>query len=126
MKKIFLLTLLIAVSVFSKLQAQNLKNDCEFFKSTTLIYHAVSLFDEANNGETADILPSLKIDINKIDAMYKSLIVKYPNDKDLKIFTMWVDVTKKSYHLLREDDSTWQLAYSLLKIDLKDFVNENY
>ena len=126
MKKLCLLSLLICVGVFSKMQAQNLKNDCEFLKSTTLIYHAISLFDEAKDGETADILSSLKKDVDKINAIHKSLSAKYPNDKDLKVFTMWVDVTQKSYSLLKEDDNTWQLAYSLLKLDLKDFINESY
>lgn len=116
MKKLFLLALLITVGIFSKAQAQSLKNDCDFFKSTTYTYHALSLFDEAKKDGKATL--QLKKDVDKINTVYKILNAKYPNDVDLKTYTMWVEVVNKSYSLLKEGDSTWQLAYSLLKLDL--------
>lgn len=124
MKKLFLLALLITVGVFSKAQAQSLKNDCDFLKSTTLTYHALSLFDEAKKSGKAT--PQLKKDVDKINVIHKDLKAKYPNDEDLKVFTMWVEVVNKSYSLLKEGDSTWQFAYSLLKLDLEEFINEKY
>lgn len=124
MKKLFLLILLATVGVFSKVQAQNLKNDCDFFKSTTFTYHALSLFDEAKKNEK--VTPQLKKDVDKINAIHKDLKTKYPNDVDLKTYTMWVEVVNKSYSLLKEGDATWQFAYSLLKLDLEEFINEKY
>lgn len=124
MKKLLLLALLITVGVFSKVQAQSLKNDCDFFKSTTLTYHALNLFDEAKKSGKAT--PQLKKDVDKINVVYKTLEAKYPNDTEFKTYTMWVEVINKSYSLLKEGDSTWQLAYSLLKLDLEEFINEKY
>lgn len=58
----------------------------------------------------------------------KILLSKYPNDEDVKKLDLWIKAIEKSYENLNSDkwksEPIWQLGFTLIEMDLKDFVNK--
>lgn len=131
MKKLILFFVFVISLGFTKTNAQNLKNDPEFFKTSTYIYTALGNFDEVYKAEDrdkvrTDKLPLLKRNIEKINVSYNLIKNKYTTDSDFKQFDLWVKGINTYYKMLQEDDETWMLGFSLTKLDILEFYNLKY
>ncbi len=128
MKKTILLILILSVSFITKVNSQNLKKDCEFYKVTTYLLTAISSLDDVKNDnlEKGKALPIIKANITKIDNAYNLIKEQYKNDVDFKEFELWVKGISVSYNKLKEDDAMWQMSYYLIKLNVIDFVNQKY
>ncbi len=130
MKKISLI-LILSVVLFAKASAQNLKNDCEFFKSTSFILTSINAIDEVlnSNNKNTDLkklIPILETNNTKIEKSYQILKLKYSNDIDFVAYENWCLLIKKSSKMLKESDPIFELGLELIKVDLKDFFIKKY
>lgn len=77
--------------------------------------------------ERIKALPLLKSNIETAKKYFTQLKSKYPNDKDLKQLDLWIKAMQKSYegldNKLWKDDTMWQMGFTLIELDLRDFVN---
>ncbi len=85
MKKTSLI-LILAVVLFAKASAQNLKNDCEFYKTTTYILSSLHTIDEvlkSDDKETdlAKSLPILEKNKVKVEKSFNILKLKYSKER---------------------------------------------
>lgn len=131
MKKLILFFVFVISLGFTKTNAQILKNDPEFFNTSTYIYTALGNFDEvykADDRETVktEKLPLLKRNIEKINATYDLIKNKYTTDTDFKQFDLWVKGINTYYKMLQEDDEAWMLGFFLTKLDILEFYNLKY
>jgi hypothetical protein len=128
MKKAILLILILSVSFITKVNSQNLKKDCEFYKATTHLLTAISSLDDIKNDNTEKdkALPIIKANVIKIENSYNLIEEQYKNDIDFKEFELWVQVIRVSYEKLQDDDIMWQMSYYLVKLNILDFVNQKY
>lgn len=128
MKKAILLILILSVSFITKVNSQNLKKDCEFYKATTHLLTAISSLDDVKDDslEKDKALPIIKANIIKVENSYNLIKKQYKDDIDFKEFELWVQVIRVSYDKLQEDDIMWQMSYYLVKLNILDFVNQKY
>jgi len=131
MKRNLLILTIFIIASFSKLNAQNLKNDNQFLKSTALMYATIDLFnnvyksDDRNDAKNENI-SLIQTNTNKISNFYNSLKVNFTNDTDFKEYELWVQTITKSTEMLKNDDDTWMLGFTLIKMNINDFVNSKY
>ncbi len=131
MKRKILILLVFVVVSFTKLNAQNLKNDNQFLKSTALMYATIDLFnnvyksDDRNDAKN-DNISLIQTNTNKISTFYNLLKVNFDNDIDFKEYELWVQTITKSTEMLKNDDDTWMLGFTLIKMNINDFVNSKY
>ncbi len=128
MKKISMIAILFVMAVFSGVNAQNLKNDCKFQKSVNLIYSSIYQYDEVKRDdlETSKSIPILSKNLVKLKSEFSEIKTKYSTDEDFKEFENWVLVLEKSLESLKKDDSVWQMGYTLVKLNLNDFMKLKY
>ncbi|WP_159800378.1 hypothetical protein [Flavobacterium sp. MK4S-17] len=122
--------LLLFAAVSTRVSGQNLKNDCEFFKSATYLYSSINLFDEVLNSDEPDaaskLLSQLKTKIDKLKVSHQKVKAGFSKDTDFKQYDSWVQVILKSYEMLKAEVDTWQLGYTLIKSDIADFLKTKY
>lgn len=131
MKKNILLLLALSLMFSSKSIAQNLKNDCEFYKSTSFILTSINAIDEVlnsndKNTDLKKLIPTLEINNAKIEKSYQILKSKYSSDTDFVVYENWCLLIKKSSKMLKENDPIFELGLQLVKDDLKDFFIAKY
>lgn len=130
MKKIVFI-LIFSVVLFAKASAQNLKNDCEFYKTTTYLLSSLYTVDEvlkSNDKETdlAKAMPSLKLNNAKIQKYYNLLKLKYSKDKDFVEFENWCLFSNKTATMLKENDKMLDLGLYLVQDGIINFLNTKY
>ena len=128
MKKLILFFVFVVSLGITKTNAQNLKNDTEFFKTSTYIYTALGNFDEVYKSEDREMvrtekLPLLMKNIERINFSYDLIKNKYSTDRDFKQFDLWVKGINTYYKMLQEQNETWMLGFSLTKMDVLEFFN---
>lgn len=131
MKKNILLILALSLMFSSKSIAQNLKNDCEFYKSTSFILTSINAIDEVlnsndKNTDLKKLIPILETNNTKIEKSYQILKSKFSSDTDFVVYENWYLLIKKSIKMLKEDDPIFELGLQLVKDDLKDFFTTKY
>lgn len=112
----------------TKLNAQELKTTGAFYKTTTNILTAINSFDEVNSGDLEKETAIVRIEknLNAINPNYDLAKEKMPNDEDFKEFELWVLTIRKSLEMLKNDDPTYALGCSLIKMNIYDFMNSKY
>ena len=130
MKKISFI-LILSVLAFTKASAQNLKNDCEFYKTTTYLLSSLHTIDEvlkSNDKETdlAKAMPSLKLNNAKIQKSFTILKLKYSKDKDFVEFENWCLFSNKTGTMLKENDKMLDLGLYLVQDGIINFLNTKY
>lgn len=122
-----LVTLLFVFCVLT-LSAQNLKNDCKFQKSVNLIYSSMYQYDEVkrDNSLANKSIMVLENNLFTLKKLYSDLKDKHSNDEDFKEYENWVLTLDKSLIALQGDDSLWQMGYTLVKLNLNDFMKLKY
>ena len=130
MKKISFI-LILSVLAFTKASAQNLKNDCEFYKTTTYLLSSLHTIDEvlkSNDKETdlAKAMPSLKLNNAKIQKSFNILKLKYSKDKDFVEFENWCLFSNKTGTMLKENDKMLDLGLYLVQDGIINFLNTKY
>lgn len=131
MKKNILLILALSLMFSSKSIAQNLKNDCEFYKSTSFILTSINAIDEVlnsndKNTDLKKLIPILETNNTKIEKSYQILKSKFSSDTDFVVYENWYLLIKKSIKMLKENDPIFELGLQLVKDDLKDFFTTKY
>jgi predicted nucleotidyltransferase len=131
MKKNILLILALSLMFSSKSIAQNLKNDCEFYKSTSFILTSINAIDEVlnsndKNTDLKKLIPILETNNTKIEKSYQILKSKFSSDTDFVVYENWYLLIKKSSKMLKENDPIFELGLQLVKDDLKDFFTTKY
>ncbi len=131
MKKNILLILALSLMFSSKSIAQNLKNDCEFYKSTSFILTSINAIDEVlnsndKNTDLKKLIPILETNNTKIEKSYQILKSKFSSDTDFVVYENWCLLIKKSSKMLKENDPIFELGLQLVKDDLKDFFTTKY
>ena len=126
-----------SVVLFAKASAQNLKNDCEFYKTTTYLLSSLYIIDEvlkSDDKETdlAKSLPILEKNKIKVEKSFNILKLKYSKDIDFKPFENWILFNRTAGKMLKESqesqekNSTFTLGLYLINLDLNDFLNIKY
>ncbi|EKT3966456.1 hypothetical protein NTJ12_001518 [Flavobacterium psychrophilum] len=126
MKKLIFTLLIISASFTSNLFAQNLKKDCEFYKSTTYILYTLNTVNEFTNSKEKDlekVLPILESNNIKIQKSFNILKLKYSKDKDFKQYENYVLFSKNVGKMLQENYEGLALGLYLLNDDLTSFLN---
>ena len=132
MKKTILIMLIFSASLTQNLFSQNLNSDVNFLKATNNLWSATYSFGnvmKSNNQseERLTALPLLKSNIESARKYFIEINLKYPNDKDLKQLDLWIKTMEKSYENLNSNkwnsDPLWQMGFTLINMDLMDFVN---
>ena len=123
--------LILSALVFTKASAQSLKNDCEFYKTTTYLLSSLHTIDEvlkSNDKETdlAKGMPSLKLNNAKIQKSFNILKLKYPKDKDFVEFENWCLFSNKTNTMLKENDKMLDLGLYLVQDGIINFLNTKY
>lgn len=133
MTRTILFLLILSVATVGKSNGQNIYSEVSFLKATNHLFSASLSLDaimKADNQETEveRNLPSLKANLAQSQKFYTSLKGKYSTNKQLTQLKQWNDLLKKIIDGFASDnwqsDPTWQLGYSLLKMDLVDMVNK--
>ena len=131
-KTLFLLFASIAIFT-SSVNAQNIYSDASFLKATNHLFSACFSIDaiikaENKATERTTLLPLIKANLNASTKYYDAIKSKFQNDKQLTQWKLWNDVLQKGIEGLNseswENDSMWQMGYSLLKLDVLDMVNK--
>lgn len=82
---------------------------------------------EDSNTDRNSSLPTIKRNIETAKKEYGLLSSKFPNDPDVKKLDTWIKTVESCYVSLKgekwETEPIWQLGFSLIEMDLKDFVN---
>lgn len=132
MKKTTLLLLIFTVLTISKLNSQSIYSEVNFLKATNHLFSASFSIDgiikaENQQQEMDQNLSYLKTNLAQSQKCYAALKAKYSTNKQLVQLKQWNDVLKKIVDGFTSDnwqtEPTWQLGYSLLKLDLLDMVN---
>ena len=76
--------------------------------------------------ETSKSIPILSKNLVKLKSEFSEIKTKYSTDEDFKEFENWVLVLEKSLESLKKDDSVWQMGYTLVKLNLNDFMKLKY
>lgn len=131
MKNKILISVVLFSAFFFKMNGQNLKNDVVFFKSTTFVYSSLNSFEEIYNADDQktvkkEMLPILQKNVSKLSSLYEEVKQKYSNDTDFKEFELWIQAISQSYEYLKNNDDTWMLGFTLIKMNVNDFVNSKY
>lgn len=125
MKKLTLILFLTLISS-SSLFSQEITEDVEFLKANLFLQNAVITYEEIYNNQNEDFrkkIEDIKSNINLANKHYFNL--KHKNYEN-EIFATFVDnlqVLEKCIELLESNDPTWTLGYTLAKLNLQDFVN---
>ncbi|OWP85000.1 hypothetical protein BWK59_02540 [Flavobacterium davisii] len=130
MKKISLI-LILSVMLFAKASAQNLKNDCEFYKTTTYLLSSLQTVDSVlkSDNKSTDLtkeIPSLKANNSRIQKSYNILKLKYAKDKDFVEFENWCLFSNKIEAMLNKNDQTLEFGLYLVKDGIVYFLNTKY
>ncbi len=128
MKKAFFL-FLITLGSSNIVSSQDLMSNPDFLKANLYMQNTVILFDEVYNApnqneEGKSKLDLLQANIEKAQNHYMQVKRTNPEGEIFKTFEQNIQVLEKSKELLEENDESWALAYSLVKLNLQDFVNE--
>lgn len=124
--------LIISASFTSNLFAQKSISNINYLKATNNLWSACYSFNSVmssndQNTERLTALPLLKSNINSAKKCYAELKLKYPNDTDLKQLELWIKAIETSYNILNskdwQNDPTWQMGFTLIQLDIRDFVN---
>lgn len=131
MKRNLLFSTILVIASFISVNAQQLKNDVNFLKSTTLIYSTLNVFDEVYRADNRDEtkknnFTQIATNTEKIKEYFKKLKVDFANDTDFKEYELLVQTITKSTEMLKNDDDTWMLGFTLIKMNINDFVNSKY
>lgn len=123
-----ILLLMFSVLFTINLNAQELKNTGSFYKTTTNILTAINSFDEVNKGylEKETAITQIEKNLNAINPNYDLVKEKLPNDEDFKEFELWVLTLRKSLEMLKNNEPTYSLGCSLIKMNIFDFMNTKY
>lgn len=137
MKKTIFFVLIFSVSLLTKVNAQNLKNDCEFYKSTTYLLSSLHTIDgvvKSNYSETdlTKALPILEKNKSKIEKSFSILKLKYSKDKDFKTYENWILFNRNVAKMLQENqesqekNANFTLGLYLINLDINDFLDKKY
>jgi hypothetical protein len=129
MKRITLLLLLSTLFIFSKSYSQTIYSDANFLKANLCLYGVCSNFDavykaENQQAEGENKLPQIKATLDIANKYYLLVKAKYATDKEFKTFEQNIQVIQKCYNYLKENDNTWALAYTLVKMNLEEMANK--
>jgi len=84
---------------------------------------------EDSNTDRNSALSTIKRNIENAKKEYGLLSSKFPNDPDVKKLDEWIKTVESCYVSLKgekwQTEPVWQLGFSLIEMDLKDFVNSN-
>lgn len=84
---------------------------------------------EDSNMDRNSALPTIKRNIENAKKEYVLLSSKFPSDPDVKKLDTWIKTVESCYVSLKgekwQTEPVWQLGFSLIEMDLKDFVNNN-
>lgn len=128
MKKSIILSLIMSFVFVVNIKAQELKNTKEFYKTTTNLLTAINSFESLNEGNL-DNEKGVKIiekNLNNIKSVFDLVKEKYSKDEDFKEYELWVLTINKSLELFKENEPSYSLACSLIKMNIYDFVNGKY
>ncbi|MFC4686572.1 hypothetical protein ACFO4P_06455 [Epilithonimonas pallida] len=132
MKTTITLLFILISSVTSSLFSQ-VSSSKEYLKATNHLWNICYDLNYLKNAEDvqkerSSILPVLKKNIESAKKDYTLLNTKSPADKDVKQLGLWIKTIEKSYENLSseswESNPIWQMGFTLIEMDLRDFVNE--
>lgn len=129
--KNYLILAFVFFTTIINLNAQNLKEDCSFLKTTTLSFAVINSFKQIertdlNKDELAHQITLIENNIKEIEMLSNKLFLDYKGDEDIEEFKSWVLSLKKSLEFLKNDKSEWNLLYNLLEMNMMEFVNSKY
>lgn len=132
MKTIITLAVILSSSIFTSLFSQAFSTN-EYLKATNKLWNICSDFRIIKDSEHPErerdaTLFLIKNNLESIRNDEKILISKYPNDEDTKKLDLWIKTIDKAYENLKsnrwETEPIWQMGFTLIEMDLKDFVNK--
>jgi hypothetical protein len=137
MKKTIFLVLIFSVSLLTKVNSQNLKNDCEFYKSTTYLLSSLHTIDgvvksKYNETDLKNALLLLEKNKSKIEKSFNILKLKYSKDKDFTTYENWILFNRNISKMLQESqesqekNSSFTLGLYLINLDINDFLDKKY
>ncbi|MBW8522162.1 hypothetical protein K0U91_06735 [Chryseobacterium chendengshani] len=106
----------------------------EYLKATNNLWNICYDFriikdSEESNTDRNSALPTIKRNVENAKKEYGLLSSKFPNDPDVKKLDTWIKTVESCYVSLKgekwQTEPVWQLGFSLIEMDLKDFVNDN-
>jgi hypothetical protein len=123
-KIIFVVGFLVSIDVSS----QNLKQDCNFIRSTTYLLSTVSYLDDFMHEQVSkeEALKAVILNLRLINKISTNLEFNHSEDEDYKTYRGWVDGISKSIEFLKENNDSWMLMSSLIKLDINDFLIKKY
>lgn len=107
-------------------------NTKEYLKASNNLWNICYDFriikdSEDSNTDRNSALPTIKKNIENAKKEYGLLSSKFPNDPDVKKLDTWIKTVESCYVSLKgekwQTEPVWQLGFSLIEMDLKDFVN---
>ena len=136
MKKISFI-LIFSVVLFAKASAQNLKNDIDFYKTTTYLLSSLHTIDgvvksKYNETDLKNALPILEKNKSKIEKSFNILKLKYSKDKDFTTYENWILFNRNISKMLQESqesqekNSSFTLGLYLINLDINDFTDKKY
>ncbi len=128
MKKVVFL-FLIALGSSNIMSAQELMSNPDFLKANLYMQNSIILFDEIYNAanqneEGQSKMNVLQANIDKANKFYLRVKQTNPEGEMFKTFEENFQTIKKSKELLEENDGSWAFAYTLVKLNLQDFLND--
>ena len=120
--------LLFTSFTYSKVDAQTIYSDVNFLKANICLFATCNTFDAVYKAENQQLegekqLAVIKNRLDLANKYYLILKVKYSSNKDFKLFEQNIQVMLKCYNYLKENDNTWALAFTLVKMNLDEMVN---
>jgi len=90
------------------------------------LYSSVLNFDRIKDSEDMIEINKLTKEINAslefLDNSMKKINENYPESKQVKSLTQNVSVLHRCLDMLKEDNNTWKLGYTLVKINLSELA----
>mgnify|MGYP002795206515 CR=1 FL=1 len=111
------------------MSSQELMSNPAFLKANLYMQNSIILFDEIYNAsnqreEGKKKLDILQANIDKANKFYLRVKQTNPEGEMFKTFEENFQTIKKSKELLEENDGSWAFAYTLVKLNLQDFLND--
>lgn len=131
MKTTITIFLILLSSFISSLFCQ-ITSTREYLKASNNLWNICYDFriikdSEDLNTDRNSALPTIKRNIENAKKEYSLLSAKFPNDPSVKKLDTWIKTVEGCYVSLKGDkwqtEPVWQLGFSLVEMDLKDFVN---